>query len=149
VFLASKELAMRARVLNGRWILEDPTDLPEGTVVEIVTSAAMPTAFAAATTSVYLDGRLREYIHALFVAACSPKYSAANAGANPSDEEELVARAKSCASRANRSFVTPADIKLAAVESLRRVVVPRDEHRTQGVTPDQIVRAILDEVSVP
>jgi MoxR-like ATPase len=140
---------MRARVSNGRWILEDPTDLPEGTVVEIITRVVAPTPAAGTTSAVYLDAKLREYIHALFVAACSPKYSAGGAGANPSDEEELAASAKSYASRANRSFVTPADIKLAAAESLRRVVVLKQEQRANGVTAEHIVRAILDEVSVP
>jgi MoxR-like ATPase len=138
---------MRARVSNGRWILEDPAELPEGTVVEIVTRVLTTAPTAAA--NVYLDAKLREYIHALFVAACSPKYSAANAGANPSDEEQLVESAKACATRANRNYVTPVDIKHVAPETLRRFVVPPYEQRENGVMPDDIVRKILDEVAVP
>lgn len=137
---------MRARVSNGRWILEDPTDLPEGTIVEIVTRVLAP---ANAPSTIYLDAKLREYIRALLIAASSSKYSAGSAGHNPADEDELAASAKSNASRANRSYVTPADIKVAAVESLRRLVVPGHEQRVNGVTSEQIVRSLLDEVPVP
>jgi MoxR-like ATPase len=138
---------MRARVSNGRWILEDPTDLPEGTVVEIITRAA-PTA-PAATPNIYVDAKLREYVHALFIAARSPKYSAPGAGANPNDEEELVESAKANATRAGRSFVTPEDIKHVALEVLRRIVVPPFEQRTKGVTVEDIARAILNETPIP
>jgi MoxR-like ATPase len=138
---------MRARVSNGRWILEDPTDLPEGTVVEIITRPTMTA--PAVATNLYVDAKVRDYVHALFVAARSPKYSAASAGANPSDEAELVENTKACAMRAGRSYVTPEDIKQVAPEMLSRIVVPPYEQRAKGVVPEDVVRAILNDIAVP
>jgi hypothetical protein len=94
---------MHARVVNGRWVLDDPTGLPEGTVVEIVTRPV------ATTGEIYLDDKLVQYIHAIVVAA----NATARAG-------ELADHAKAAAARAKRGFVTPADIKLAAPEVLGR-----------------------------
>jgi histone H3/H4 len=97
---------MLARVVNGRWVLDDPTGLPEGTVVEIVTR---PVAGAA---EIYIDDKIRQYIHAIVVAA--------NATTRPGVDRELADHAKAAATRAKRAFVTPADVKLAAPEVLGR-----------------------------
>jgi hypothetical protein len=99
---------MHARVVNGRWVLDDPTGLPDGTVVEILTRPAA----SASASEIYLDAKLLEYIHAIVVAA--------NATTRPGVERELADHAKAIATRSKRSFVTPADIKLAAPEVLGR-----------------------------
>jgi MoxR-like ATPase len=136
---------MRARVRNGRWVFDDPTDLPEGTEVEIVTRAPPPQASA----GVYLDDKLREYIHALLVAAFSPKYSARLGAASREDEDELAEIAKASAFRANRRYTTPEDIKSVAPAVLRRFVVVPDALRAKYVSPDDVIRSILDETPVP
>jgi len=132
---------MRARVKGGRWVFDEPTDLPEGTEVEIVTRAVK------APGDVHLDEKLREYIRALLVAACSPKYSALPGRPGPADEAELVESAKAHARGANRGFATPEDIKKVAPDVLRRfVVVPVS---AGSVSVDDSVRAILEETPVP
>lgn len=97
---------MHARVVNGRWVLDDPTGLPEGTVVEIITR---PVATAGA---IYMDDRVRQYIHAIVAAA--------NAATRPGVDHEIAEHAKAVATRAQRGFVTPADVKLAVPEVLGR-----------------------------
>jgi MoxR-like ATPase len=141
---------MRARVKNGRWVLDDPTDLPEGTEVEIVTRPAPPKA----SMDVYLDDKLRQYIRALLVAACAPKYSATRVAASAKDEEELAEAAKAAAFGANRRYTTPEDIKKVAPDVLRRfVVLPAEATRGRDVLPDDmirtVIRAILDATEVP
>jgi MoxR-like ATPase len=136
---------MRARVMNGRWVLDDPTDLPEGTEVEIVTRAPP----ARAPESVYLDDKLREYIRALLAAACSPKYSASRTAPSRLDEDELAEGAKASAFHVNRQYTTPGDVKSAAPAVLRRFVVVPDSLRARDVSPDDVIRAILDEIPVP
>jgi hypothetical protein len=126
---------MRARVKNGRWVFDDPTDLPEGTEVEIVTRTAKPA--SPALGDVYLDAKLREYIRALLFAACSPKYSSSPRGLGPNDEENLIESAKAYARQGNRAYTTPEDVKKAAPEVLHRFV-----------TADGI-RAILDDTPLP
>ena len=119
---------MRARVENGRWILEDPADLPEGTVVEIVTRPA-----PAARGDVYVDEKIVAYVTALVAAA---------AGSPRADEvTALVDAAKAHARAEGRWFVTLADVKPVAPDVLRRLV--------GGATPDDAVRRILDVTPVP
>ena len=132
-------------MVNGRWVLEDPAGLPEGTEIEIVTRPAPPTAAA----GVYFDERLRPWVHALVSAAASPKYSASRGFPAASDEEEIVEGAKRNAHAAARAFAIPDDIKTAAAPVLARFIVVPFEAKTRGVTVDAVVRAILDETALP
>ncbi|HEY1559092.1 MAG TPA: hypothetical protein VGF94_29925 [Kofleriaceae bacterium] len=121
---------MQARVVNGRWVLEDPTGLPEGTVVEIVTHAV--------TADVYVDERIRQYAHALVVAACSAKHAGQPRSLDLRDEKELVDRAIARAKQEQRTYVTPTDVKHTASDTLRKLVGQASS-----------VAAILDETAVP
>ncbi|HEY1696949.1 MAG TPA: hypothetical protein VGG39_32545 [Polyangiaceae bacterium] len=136
---------MRARVTNGRWVLDEPADLPEGTEVEIVTRPAP----AKKTVEVYFDQRLLQYVRALLAAACSPAYSAGRAAATPKDEEELVESARSLALADGRSFARPDDVKRAAPGILRRFVSVPGALRGKDVSPDDLVCKILDATPVP
>jgi hypothetical protein len=51
--------ALRAQVKNGRLVLDEPTDLPEGEVVELV-----PVDEVLASGGDYLDDEERERLHA-------------------------------------------------------------------------------------
>jgi MoxR-like ATPase len=132
-------------VKNGRWVLDDPTHLPEGTEVEIVTRAAP----ARVPGSVYLDEKLRGYIRALLIAACSPKYSASRGTPSRQDEEELSEAAKANAFHVNRQYATPDDVKSAAPPVLRRFVVVPEALRGRDVSPEDVIRTILAEIPVP
>ncbi len=125
---------MRARVKNGQWVLDDPTGLPDGFEVEIVTRPV-----ARAATDVYFDDRLKDYAHALIVAALSSKWPSATRRAfGPKDEEDLVDGAKEIALHANRAYTTADDIKKAAPDVLRRFLAAEDD-----------VRAVLETTPVP
>src|ERR1700729_2571756 len=93
---------MHARVVNGKWVLDDPSGLPDGTIVEIVTRSVTP--------EIYVDDKIRAYAQAII--------SAANATTRLG--VELVDHAKAIATREKRSYVTPHDVKLAAPEVLGR-----------------------------
>jgi len=131
---------MRARVENGRWVLEDPTGLPDGTVVEIVTRPV-----ATAPADVYFDDRLRMWVRALLAAACSPRFSAGRGFAGPNEEQEIVDAAKACALAAGQAFVLPQDVKEVATAVLRRFVAVRGA----DMLPDDVVRKIYDETPLP
>lgn len=127
---------MRARVVNGRWVLDDPADLPEGTVVEIVTRPAASAVGVA--PSVYVDDKVRQYVHALLAAACTPTYDGLHASVPAMLEQELVDAVKACAVQAKRAYVKPQDVKHAAPGVLRRMVAR-----------PEAVQAILDSTPVP
>jgi len=135
---------MRARVKNGQWVFDAPTDMPEGTEVEIVVRVVPK-----GPTDVYLDDKLRAYIHALLVAASSPKYSASRVGPTAKDEADFADSAKAHAWDANRRFTTPEDIKKVAPGMMRHLVAVPDHMRGRDVSPDDVVRSILNEVEIP
>jgi MoxR-like ATPase len=110
---------MRARVVNGRWVLDDAADLPEGTVVEIVTRPV------AAESVVYIDEKIVAYALAVAVAS----------GGDAPRQQRLIEEAKANALRANRRYVTPEDVKAAATAVI--------------TGPEGFVRKILDETPVP
>lgn len=134
-FGAAHDGPMRARVVNGKWVLEDPANLPEGTEVEIVTRATPPRAAA----EIYVDAKLREYVHALAVAAGAPGYS----------ENEIIELAKDVAHRGGRWYVTPEDVKTAAPATLARSIVIPTPARAKGKTADDLIREILENTPVP
>ena len=126
---------MRARVVAGKWVLDDPADLPEGTEVEIVTRPAPPKV----ASGVYVDENLRAYVHAVAAAAGVPTYS----------ENEIVELAREHAHSRGRAYVTPEDVKAAAPPVLARSVVVPSDARAKGMTADLMVRAILDNTPIP
>jgi MoxR-like ATPase len=97
--------------------------------VEVVTRA-LPLQGA---PGVYLDQKLREYIHALLVAAFSPKYSARIGTASREHEDEVAESAKASALRASRGYTTPEDIKSVAPAVLCRIVVVPDALKAKFV----------------
>ncbi len=135
---------MRARVKNGRWVFDEPTNLPEGTEVAVVTRPVQ------SSGNIYLEEKLREYIHSLVVAASSLK----NAGgiANPDDEVQLAEDAQARARAAGRSYTTPEDVKKAAPAVLRRLLFVREasgEGDAARAPAEDTIQAILDGTPVP
>jgi MoxR-like ATPase len=129
---------IRARVENGRWVLDAPVGLPEGFVVEIVTRPA-----AAASLDVYVDDLIKGYVRALLAAASTSRF-AAGRGAVVTDEEEIVAAAKAMAAGAGRKYVTPPDVKAVAPEILSRLLTA-----PAGARVEAVVRAIMAATPVP
>jgi MoxR-like ATPase len=122
---------MRARVKNGKWVFDDPVDLPEGTEVEIVIRAS-----PAAT---YVDPKVREYVHAFITAL----------GATAQSEQDVVDSAMAYAVRAGRKYVTPADVKGVAVDVLReRVIVPA-QASVRGVRAEDFIVDVLNRTETP
>lgn len=135
---------IRARVQNGRWVLDDPAGLPEGTVVEIVTRPAPN-----ASPDVYVDSSLRDYVRALVSAATSPRNGPPGRSATPQDEEQIVESAKAVARGSNRNYVTPADVQTVAPEHLYRLIVVPPDASARGIRGEDIVRAIMKGTPAP
>lgn len=135
---------IRARVQNGRWVLDDPAGLPEGTVVEIVTKPA-----PSASPDVYVDASVRVYVRALLSAATLPRNTPPGRPATPQDEEQIVESAKAVARGSNRNYVTPADVQTVAPEYLFRLVVVPADAAARGVRAEDVVRTIMKGTPEP
>ncbi|HXI17629.1 MAG TPA: AAA family ATPase, partial [Chloroflexota bacterium] len=61
----------------------------------------------------------------------------------------LMRAAKALASFAGRDYVTPDDVKSAALPVLRHRLVLRPEAELDGITADDVIARILGNVPVP
>ena len=70
-------------------------------------------------------------------------------GAGPRAAIYLLLATKAVAALRGREFATPDDVKKAAVPVLRHRILLRPDAELEGLTHDQVVRKILDQVKVP
>jgi len=70
-------------------------------------------------------------------------------GASPRGSVSLFLAARTFAACQGRDFVTPDDVKGMALPVLRHRLHLRPEAEIEGLTPDQVLRRILDDVEVP
>lgn len=70
-------------------------------------------------------------------------------GASPRASIAILNAAKGYAALRARDFVTPDDIKDAAIPVLRHRVVVSPEREMEGLTGDQIIKQIIDTVEIP
>jgi len=70
-------------------------------------------------------------------------------GGSPRASLALLLCGKALAALYGRTFVTPDDIKRVSLPVLRHRVVLKPEAEIEGLTPDQVIRLILDGIEVP
>ncbi len=70
-------------------------------------------------------------------------------GASPRASIAILNAAKGFAALRGRDFVTPEDIKDAAVPVLRHRVIVTPEREMEGITSEEIIKTILDSVEIP
>jgi MoxR-like ATPase len=70
-------------------------------------------------------------------------------GAGSRATQSLTAACRACAVLAERDFVVPDDIKDMAVPALAHRLILRPEFEIEGLTVEEAVRRLLQEVPVP
>ncbi|KKI99874.1 AAA family ATPase [Prochlorothrix hollandica] len=70
-------------------------------------------------------------------------------GASPRSTVAWLTAAKATAWLADRSFLTPDDLKTVALPLLRHRLILRPEAQLDGITVDSIIRGLLSQVPVP
>ena len=104
---------------------------------------------------IYLDQKLERYIVSIVDATRNPaRYKVKQGhyigyGSSPRGSIGLLLGAKAECLLNARTFVTPHDIKKVARDVLRHRVIINYEGQAEGVTPDDIIKEILDKVPVP
>ena len=104
----------------------------------------------------YVDERVEGYIVDLVLATREPsRYRLADAdgliayGASPRASIYLNRAARAHAFLQRRAYVTPEDVRAVALDVLRHRVSVTYEAEAEEVTPEMLVRRILDTVEVP
>lgn len=112
-----------------------------------VITAAGFSAMQASLESVEIEQSLREYAVALVTA--TRENGQLEVGSSPRGSLALLKLARAHAVINGRDFVTPDDVRTIAVPALAHRVVLRAEAWARHVSPDQVVRGIVDTVPAP
>jgi MoxR-like ATPase len=125
------------------------------TDVEPALSAEGLAKVRAAVDATYCDPRVKQYLTDVVRATRTPvEYGLDLAGliqygASPRATLALFRAAKAHAFLAGRGYVAPEDVKQMAPDVLRHRVLTSYEAEARDVTPDQVVRQVLDTLPVP
>ncbi len=106
--------------------------------------------------ALYLDQKLKGYILDVVLATREPDSVGAGDltpliafGASPRATLFLARAAKALAMVRGRGYVIPEDVKEVAPDVLRHRIIPTYEAEAEEITPDELVRRLLDRVEVP
>ena len=105
--------------------------------------------------SVYMDGKVEEYIVNLVEATRNPSAYRLDIGdlirfgASPRATIFLAMASRAHALLAGRGYVTPQDVKSIAMDVLRHRVILTYEAEAEEKTPEDLIRRVLDTVEVP
>jgi len=103
---------------------------------------------------VYLDPKIEKYIVRIVDASRNPskykieKGSYLEYGASPRSTIALFITAKAHAFIEGRTYVTPNDIKHVAYPVLRHRLILNYEGQAEGITPDDIIKELLDTIPI-
>ncbi len=70
-------------------------------------------------------------------------------GGSPRASVALLNCSKAFAAISGRDFITPEDVKHVAIPVLRHRIMLTPDKEMEGVTPDEVIRQVVDKVEVP
>ena len=96
---------------------------------------------------IHIDDKLRNYIAE--IVSKTRNNNALYLGASPRASLAIMATCKAYAAINARDFVTPDDVKEMVYPVLRHRIILTPEKEMEGVTPDEIIKSIVESVEVP
>ncbi|GAB3252914.1 AAA family ATPase [Chitinimonas naiadis] len=139
---AEEEVALLQMVTEGR--LGDSLDI--GSVTTLIKPDTV-VALQQLVAQVTVDGAVAEY--AVRLVRSSRDWPGIAIGAGPRGSIALVRMARATALLAGRSYVTPDDIKAAALPVLRHRIALAPESELEGLTADQLLAELLEQTAAP
>lgn len=136
-------------------ILETLNKRTSDTVLKTVTSPEEILKARKTVSSIYIDDKIKNYIVSLIFATRSPKdfnldiTDYIETGASPRATINLALVAQAIAFLAGRGYVTPDDVKAAALDVMRHRLRLSYEAEAEDISSEDIIRKILDTVPVP
>ncbi|RIA09145.1 MoxR-like ATPase [Flavobacteriaceae bacterium MAR_2010_72] len=98
-------------------------------------------------TQVLIEAHLLKYIAEIIVSTRSNQFL--YLGASPRASIAVLKASKAFAAMDGRDFVTPEDIKRAAIPVLHHRVIVTPEREMEGVTSKDIIKQIIETVEIP
>ncbi len=105
--------------------------------------------------TIYMDDKIKDYIVSLVCATRDPKafqldlHDYIETGASPRATINLKAVSRALAFLAGRGYVTPDDVKSAALDVMRHRIRISYEAEAEAISSEDIIRKVLDTVPVP
>ena len=116
-------------------------------VVKQVISGSQLKSYQNIVKEIIVESNLLEYIAKIIVNTRENQFL--YLGASPRASLALLTAAKAFAAIRGRDFVTPEDVKEASFAVLRHRVVVAPEREMEGLTADEIIRQILENIEIP
>ena len=110
-------------------------------------NAAQIEKFQNLVTQVLVEEHLLKYIAQIIVSTRSNQFL--YLGASPRASIAILKASKAFAAMEGRDFVTPEDIKRAAVPVLHHRVIVTPEREMEGVTSKEVINQIIESVEIP
>lgn len=98
-------------------------------------------------SQVFIEAHLLRYIAQIIVATRNNQYL--YLGASPRASIAILKASKAFAAMNGRDFVTPEDIKRAAIPVLHHRVIVTPEREMEGLTSDDIIQQIIEMTEIP
>lgn len=98
-------------------------------------------------THVLVEAHLIKYIADLIMATRNSPFL--YLGASPRASIAILKASKAFAAMEGRDFVTPEDIKRAAIPVLHHRVIVTPEREMEGITSTEVIRQIIENVEIP
>jgi len=137
------ELELARRVLSG----ESPEQRLLGGAVRPLLGAGELTRLRASLEQVLLREELVTY--AVDLVRATRTHESVLTGAGPRATQALLLGARARAAIAGRDFTTPDDVRGLAIAVLAHRIVLRPEFEIEGVTVEEVLARILEQVAVP
>ena len=99
------------------------------------------------TAEIQVEKSVQEYIAKIVVQ--TRNHPALYLGASPRASLAILAAAKAKAAISGRDFVIPEDVKFVSPLALRHRVVVAPEKEMEGLTPDFIIKELIEGVEIP
>lgn len=105
--------------------------------------------------TIYMDDKIKDYIVSLVCATRDPKafqldlHDYIETGASPRATINLKVVSRALAFLAGRGYVTPDDVKSAALDVMRHRIRISYEAEAEAISSEDIIRKVLDTVPVP
>lgn len=131
-------------ILKREHVLEDKSKL---NAVNSFLTREKIIAYQDLVTKVLIEEHLLHYIGQIIVATRNNPFL--YIGASPRASIAILKASKAFAALGGRDFVTPEDIKRAAIPVLHHRVIVTPEREMEGLTADDIIKQILESVEIP
>ncbi|PKQ45349.1 magnesium chelatase [Confluentibacter flavum] len=131
-------------------IISREHQLKERVKIEEITSfltAAQISNYQKLVTQILVEEHLLKYIAELIIATRNNPFL--YLGASPRASIAILKASKAFAAMSGRDFVTPEDIKRAAIPVLHHRVIVTPEREMEGVSSKQVITQIIETVEIP